>query len=330
MTELRKTWADKLVQDVKKVMERGIDALVRPELGSQLSFESAKDTFESILALYAGLSRLPVGRLPEGTLQELLTMTGATNELMNRVSGFSLTTPGSDPLTARNSILASIEQNYSQVCRMVLPVVAFWSSEGEHRRELTDQLETAVASSRALRDELVNIVEVARSAAGQVGVAKYSEYFASEAEQHRRAGNWWLLVTVVVALAAIGFGVFLLQSYIKQAQELTVAKSIQLAVAKAAVLSVLYMAVVWCGRVYKAQRHNQVVNRHRLNALNTFEAFVKAASDDQTKNAVLLQAARATFSPQKTGYLGRDAEAQESPQIMEIIRRVTSGEQARQ
>jgi hypothetical protein len=46
-----------------------------------------------------------------------------------------------------------------------------------------------------------------------------------------------------------------------------------------------------------------VVDQHRQNALSTFETFMKAASDEQMKNAVLLQATQAILTPQATDSL---------------------------
>ncbi len=63
-----------------------------------------------------------------------------------------------------------------------------------------------------------------------------------------------------------------------------------------------------------------MVNRHRQNALSTFEAFVKAASDDDTKNAVLLRATEAIFSLAPSGYVERQSEGQMTPQVIEVLR----------
>jgi hypothetical protein len=62
------------------------------------------------------------------------------------------------------------------------------------------------------------------------------------------------------------------------------------------VLSVFYFAMVATSRNYRAHQHNWTVNKHRQNASSTFETFVKATTDDQTKNAVLLYAAQAIFA----------------------------------
>src|SRR5205085_68200 len=92
----------------------------------------------------------------------------------------------------------------------------------------------------------------------------------------------------------------------------------QLLAAKVILFSILGSAVVWCGRIYRAHRHNEVVNRHRQNALSSFRTFVESA-DDATRNAVLLEATRAVFSPQHTGYSSTEAEPNAAP-LVEILR----------
>ena len=55
-------------------------------------------------------------------------------------------------------------------------------------------------------------------------------------------------------------------------------------------------------KVFSAERHNCIVNRHREVALSTFQTFHEGTSDHDTRNAILLQAASAVFAPQPTGY----------------------------
>ena len=76
----------------------------------------------------------------------------------------------------------------------------------------------------------------------------------------------------------------------------------------------------------RAHRHNEVVNRHRQNALSSFETFVAAArADEQTKNAVLLEATRSIFALQPTGYDSTDAESAGSSQLIEVMRTLPGG-----
>jgi len=67
------------------------------------------------------------------------------------------------------------------------------------------------------------------------------------------------------------------------------------------------------------------VNQHRQNALSTFETFVKAAADDQTKGAVLLQATQAIFTPQVTGFIAQESDSGGPAQVLEIFRSASSG-----
>ena len=81
--------------------------------------------------------------------------------------------------------------------------------------------------------------------------------------------------------------------------------------------------LLWSSRNYKAHRHNNVINRHRANALSTFKVFVDSSKDDiATKNALLLKSAEAIFSPAITGYLTKEPDNQGTPQILEIVRNI--------
>lgn len=63
--------------------------------------------------------------------------------------------------------------------------------------------------------------------------------------------------------------------------------------------------------------HLSTVNRHRALSLQTFQAFSHAASDESTKNAVLMEATRAVFGSVPTGFL--DAKAGSSDGDLKIV-----------
>jgi len=108
--------------------------------------------------------------------------------------------------------------------------------------------------------------------------------------------------------------------------EISTAQTVQLAIAKIVVFGALYFALVWAGRVYRAESFNLVVNQHRQNALSTFETFVKATSDEHTKNAVLLHATQSIFSHQPSGFTQHYQDATPSPQVLEIVRGIIPGQ----
>ncbi len=89
--------------------------------------------------------------------------------------------------------------------------------------------------------------------------------------------------------------------------------------AKLLVISTLSFAVFWSARNYKAQKHNETLNKHRANALMTFRAFVEGTSDARVKDALLMHAAQAAFSGRPTGYETSDQESQSINPVVEIL-----------
>ena len=97
-----------------------------------------------------------------------------------------------------------------------------------------------------------------------------------------------------------------------------------LTIAKVIGFSIVLSFFVGALRTYRAQQHNYIVNKHRENALKTFEAFVSAAgSDQEIKNAVLLEATRTVFAPQVSGFIHQESEPDtRSAQVIEIVRKL--------
>jgi hypothetical protein len=71
--------------------------------------------------------------------------------------------------------------------------------------------------------------------------------------------------------------------------------------------------------------HQAVTNRHRALSLQTFQAFSAAASDDETRNAVLTETTRSIFASTASGYIDTES-GQDSPmKIVEISRTLGGG-----
>jgi DNA phosphorothioation-dependent restriction protein DptG len=80
----------------------------------------------------------------------------------------------------------------------------------------------------------------------------------------------------------------------------------------------------WSARNYRTNKHNEILNRHRNNALKTFETFVLACRDDATRDAVLLEATKSIFDAQTSGYLTGEPEKVPSGTVIEILKKVIS------
>ena len=90
---------------------------------------------------------------------------------------------------------------------------------------------------------------------------------------------------------------------------------------KILICGVLISATLWAGEIYRAHRHNYLVNKHRADALTTFETFVRGTSEPQTKDAVLIQATQCIISSQPSGYIAQENDGGVYKKIFELVSR---------
>jgi len=321
----------KLDEALRKLAEIAPDSLVRSEeLGSALDFRKGVEVFRRSLGLFKSLQESNLDGFPTPILHQLTQVAQETLQAFQQIQQFNPTGQNT-PASVRDNLINQVAIVYDRHFPQIAPVIAYSVRRGTDferlEREARATLDAVTEIKTGLEKRTSEIVKQAQDAlkqvqqaAAEVGVAQHAIHFRQEAAEHLRRSRQWLIATVLLGVLTLGFAVWVLYSYRTAPADLTTAQSLQLGIAKLFVFSVLSFAVVWSGRMYRAQWHNYVVNKHRQNALSTFETFVKAASDDQTKNAVLIQATQCIFSPQATGFVSHEPEAMPPAQILEIVR----------
>ena len=180
-----------------------------------------------------------------------------------------------------------------------------------------------VAQVTALNEkeaEAQGILQSMQSAAAGTGVARHGELFSKESAEHQEAAKNWMWATIASGVATLAFALYNL--FYGLDDTVTFAVSLQSVVGRLIVFSVFGAAVTWSARNYRAHRHNAVINRHRQNALGTFEAFAKGADDPSVRDAVLVRSTEAIFSQVGSGYQGRARDnSSGSSQIIEVLRK---------
>ena len=153
-------------------------------------------------------------------------------------------------------------------------------------------------------------------------ISQYKSIFHEQAIEHHKNARFWLGMAGV-ATGAFVVAFVLLTIFVKfESTEL--AGTLQNLFTKGFLLSPIY---VWLNRSIKnhtAQKHLEVINTHRQNALETFDTFVTAAGDNrETRDAVLLSATDAIFDANQTGYLSTKGSGSDnrSP-IQQVIREI--------
>jgi hypothetical protein len=280
-----------------------------------------------LLAFSDRLSRCDMSLLAGPQLAEAIAKDiSDLNSICDRLSRFRHDRPADSAVDHLKAEVASV---YTRAIQRLAPFVALAYDAGSTDRVAGEMLSEIEATKEKAESVLASMQDMA----AQASVSKHAAIFDEEATRLGEEAWWWLKLTaafaVVTLVAAVGLFALHYVVYWNEYVPPTTSQSLQLAVSAVVALSLLTYTVVWSGRVYRAKMHNSIINKHRHNALRTFETFIGEASDIQTKNAVLLQAAQAIFSPQPSGFAPTpESEAIGSPTILEVIRTATSKDSA--
>jgi hypothetical protein len=307
---------------------------IRPELGSELNFESGLLIIERYLKLYSDLRECNLENLPIEVIRNLKNQGKNAFQKFTQIIDYA-PRQHSSPFQERDRIINELQSSYASQWNVIAPVIAYSIRKGtdfesleKRARENIARQEDAIKEFGKQRDntleEIQKTLESVRRAAADVGVSQHSLVFKEAAEEYEKKSKGWLTATISLSIATAIWGAFSFFIH-PPGDPPTTAQIIQFSIAKLIVLSALYYSLVWAARNYQAHKHNYIVNRHRQNALQTFETFIKAAQGDpDTKNAVLLQTTQSIFSAQPSGYIHKDTESDSPNKFIELIRAVGS------
>ncbi len=328
---------DRLAQAVDAVTGQNIERLVsRPEWGA-ISFKDCRDLFDDRLTLVRPLADLPIRLLPEAPAKAIADRVGAYAEHLKAIHEFRIDVVG-DPNERRNTLANATRGHIDQIYSAVSPHAAFLALQrGDIDKSVRDlasarrEAEQMVSEGREhLKTQLAEIDAImtqAREAAATAGVGHFSADFDREVKRLEKAAGVWLVAAGVfgLATATLAFA-SLFHPTLQLAADATYAQITQFTVGKLVLLGLFVSSTFWCTRMFRASKHQAATNRHRANALKTFQAFVKAAADDASRDAVLMETTRSIFAIAPSGYLGEpDASANDGMKIVELIRNTTSG-----
>ena len=302
----------------------------RKELG-EMNFQAGKELFQQAVDLAKEFNALPIELLPTQTLRNLVAPATNLSTVLKQIADFKLM-GNSNPEATRNSLLTDAKSKYDTAFIAFtphIPYLSLKSADAQHAmRQATElmknaerQLTEGVQGMQTKMAEMDSLVKSARSAAGKIGVGHFSTNFEDIAAEHQKWAMWWLIATATLGVATAEIAINFLW-WLPPLGDMKDPDTIQRIITKVVVISVAYFSALWSAKNYRAHRHLNIVNKHRQNALTTFEVFVKATDDEAIKNAVLLETTRCIFSPSVTGYLGADEEANPASRVVEILNTV--------
>jgi hypothetical protein len=301
----------------------------KDDLGKVLNFEDLRETFLLVMDYVKKLDAINFKYCSLSQLEKLRDDFGQVHSYMVTMKDFDIKRMG-NPGGERGSLITRFERAVDKFIDAAAPVLqaSYLDSDDEDIKlqlleivhNVRNENERITKESQSKLNEINQILENAKSAAVKVGVASHGNIFESEALEHKTEAAKWLKYTVRMLFVTGGIATLMFSLMFCPAFQNSNINPYQMAISKIVILAICFIGVSLCNRNYRAHKHNQIVNKHRQNALNTFETFIKAASDDQTKNAVLLQTTQSIFSSHNTGYNSNENDIEMPNKIVEIIK----------
>lgn len=324
-----------VTNQLEHLVNMSFEKISKPfERGQALSFGELETGFKYIQETASRLLEINLDAIP----QELLSvLENATNQLLTaigRLETFQHLNERAQHL--RSSILANYKETVTPFLSSASTILALSIGQNKidsklkmFRVEIEDKLKSELKeypeikekAEIALRD-INQIVIRAKNELGKHTVSIHADHFRKEARYQIIQGAVWLACSLIALFAISYWGLHLYKKSYEPAQ-LTTYGNVQLIFSKIIITSTLFTVLYGCLKNFKSCNHNIVVNRHRANALSTFDTFVNSAADQATKDAILLQSASCVFSPQNSGYTeGSDSET--SNNVFKIVESVGS------
>lgn len=284
------------------------------ELGRDYNFQEVIPAAKRQIALYNQVSTTVLEDFPETQLNSLKTQSDADYNRFEQILKFSA--KQENAYNVRNRLIQQIDEAYQVTFNALQPIIAYSTSKSadfkrletearamlqaieDRASELTKQLEGDKKSSE-------HILEDIRKVAAEHGVSQQAIYFQDAAKDHESEATKWQTRTIWLAVLLAIYAVLTVGLHkVPWIKPEDIYQTVQLAISKVLIFAVLSYVLYLSTKNYLAQKHNAVINKHRQNALMTYEALVDAAKDNANKEIILTHASACIFAPQPTGYSG--------------------------
>ena len=212
-----------------------------------------------------------------------------------------------------------VEQLEDQVKTTVTDAEEKLNTETEKLQKLSEEAQQKEEKRQEIFDELHIQLQ---NQLTEKPISKYKEIFETQAKKHRIMAWVWLGITVGLALVFGRIFWWLLTDLGPTANGLsTILPNL---FAKTFFLSLIFLFLNRSIKNFTAEKHLEVINTHRQNALETFDTFVAAAEGNrETRDAVLLAATKAIFDANQSGYLSAKSSGSDSANpVQQIIKEV--------
>lgn len=294
-------------EKIDEFLEKSLEDYDRVgDLGQEMRFKAACESLQNIRKLAVTHNDYDFSRIPTEAQQQIIESFQRTLEHMQSIMDFK--TSANEAARRHKDISGNIENEYNTFFNLWGNIAAAKIKSGEEGPpNFSAQKKEIEATIKDIHDFKAQAEQAAQgviSESKKAGIAQEAVHFRNEAQRHHdnaskflgRVG--WMSVAVIAVAAGFHFldappidsaGGFNWNHYVPRFSILAL---------------LIFFDAILIG-IYKAERHNAIINKHRANALNTFETMTAATLTQDVKDAVTLTAAGAIYAPQETGYSKR-------------------------
>ena len=327
--------------------EVDLEELKRPGLsGSGLDFGSVHQDLVAVHGLFREI--LTSSGTSDTTLSDAAVRTVSRNlwqfyEIEEEIKDFDVI--GEKPKERHTELLQKISNFYRNARSDLDPIIAYVRSTqmSKYQTEVKDVLDTATeklkeftaesgakllkleGESEAKLQRLDELIIARENQIATTSISEHVTFFDNQAKEHRSSSWWWLGGTILMAVLFIV--IVICSWFYMKPTGAGVTPILQNFFTKGFIISVFYMLLNRSIKNYAAEKHLEVVNLHRKNALATFDAFAEASKDDpHTRDQVLLASTNAIFDANQSGYLStKTSRSDTANPILQIIKDFTPG-----
>jgi hypothetical protein len=332
-------------EPVKKFYDIKIAEVLRQDLGIK-SFSEVESKLKDIYFMIEEMitnSELNED-VPEGVKQQVIQIISQFNAIANSLKIYNIDSDASGGFRQRASLIQNINTWYSSIFLgrdsnnnivnflQVYNTIKIYNllSLQKDKTEidsLKSQLETTTKQAN-------DVIKLLQSKASEETVQDYALIFQSQAQRHSFwhltikpfkiiLGNAqvWLLISIL-SLCLFGLFAYNLNSIFPINLDKAPSVVTLELVTRLLIISVAIYVISFCFKQYNVQNHLATLNKHRQNTLNSFKLFMSSLdpNDASTRNALLIEVAKAIYEAGNSGYITSKDGGEGSPSIVEMTR----------
>lgn len=303
---------DEAADSLKRIQDFDPQELVQSSKLGASSFERAVIPAQKIITLFKQLPVATLEYFSETELTAVKTQANSVFQLFQQILAFEVN--DGDVTNRQNQLVDTLAAAYQGHFTKLYPLISysmarsvdFGKLEDQGRasvQSIQDQTGRIMAEIESQREEAQVILEDVRRTAAEQGVSQQAIYFKDEADAHGTDADKWRKYTVRMSIAVGIYGASTLFLHrIPFLVPQNTYETVQFTVGKVLIFFVLAYMLALCAKNFMSNRHNEIVNRHRQNALMTYKALVDAGASQEARDIILNHAASSVYRLHDTGY----------------------------